>query len=210
MFLLGDAFSLEEKRRNSEFYDPLTTGDSSLSSCIEAIVAAQVGDTDKAISYGMAALLMDLADVGGSVKDRCHIASMGGPWMMLAYGLGGLRDDDGMLSLWPRRAPEDSAVLRFPLTWRGQRLEVEIGMGTAEYTLCQGEALLIRHEMEVIRLTHGRGPHDRSAGGRPEHQRLGYQASSAVRIDCARSPRRYGFRISGTSGRLLPGRCTLA
>jgi alpha,alpha-trehalose phosphorylase len=79
MFLLGDAFSLEAKKRNFDFYDPLTTGDSSLSSSVEAIIAAQVGDIDKAIRYGMAALLMDLADVGGNVKDGCHIASMGGP-----------------------------------------------------------------------------------------------------------------------------------
>ena len=87
MFLLDDAFSREAKQRNFEFYDPLTTGDSSLSSCIEAIIAAQTGDMDKAIQYGMAALLMDLADVGGNVKDGCHIASMGGTWMMLTYGL---------------------------------------------------------------------------------------------------------------------------
>ena len=34
-----------------------------LSSCVEAIIAAQTGDMDKAIRYGMAApLLMDLAD----------------------------------------------------------------------------------------------------------------------------------------------------
>src|SRR3954454_8943498 len=107
MFLLGGAFSLEAKKRNFEFYDPLTTGDSSLSSCVEAIIAAQIGDTEKAIRYGMAALLMDLADVGGNVKDGCHIASMGGTWMMLAYGLGGVRDGDGVLSFWPRRAPDD-------------------------------------------------------------------------------------------------------
>jgi alpha,alpha-trehalose phosphorylase len=44
MFLLGDTFSLEAKKRNFEFYDPLTTGDSSLSSCVEAIIAAQTGD----------------------------------------------------------------------------------------------------------------------------------------------------------------------
>ena len=127
MFLLGDAFSPEEKKRNFEFYDPLTTGDSSLSSCVEAIIAAQIGDIDKAIRYGMAALLMDLADVGGNVKDGCHIASMGGTWMMLAYGLAGMRDDDGTLSFWPRRAPEDNATLRFPVTYRGQMLQVEIG-----------------------------------------------------------------------------------
>jgi alpha,alpha-trehalose phosphorylase len=54
MFLLGNAFPPEAKKRNFEFYDPLTTGDSSLSSCVEAIIAAQVGDTEKAIRYGTA------------------------------------------------------------------------------------------------------------------------------------------------------------
>jgi alpha,alpha-trehalose phosphorylase len=153
MFLLGGAFSSEEKKRNFEFYDPLTTGDSSLSSCVEAIIAAQIGDTEKAIRYGMAALLMDLADVGGNVKDGCHIASMGGTWMMLTYGLAGMRDNDGILSFWPRSAPEDNATLRFPLTYRGHMLEVEIGQEKVEYTLREGESLVIRHETEEIRLT---------------------------------------------------------
>ena len=153
MFLLGDAFSAEEKKRNFEFYDPLTTGDSSLSSCVEAIIAAQVGDIGKAIRHGVAALLMDLADVGGNVKDGCHIASMGGTWMMLSYGLGGMRDDDGMLSFWPRRAPEDNAILRFPVTYRGHTLEVEIGLEKVEYRLRQGAYLVIRHETEEVQLT---------------------------------------------------------
>jgi alpha,alpha-trehalose phosphorylase len=153
MFLLGDAFSPEAKQRNFEFYDPLTTGDSSLSSCVEAIIAAQIGDMDKASRYGMAALLMDVADVGGNVKDGCHIASMGGTWMMLTYGFGGLRDDNGTLSFWPRRAPEDNATLRFPVTYRGQMLEVEIGLETVTYALREGECLMIRHETEEVQLT---------------------------------------------------------
>jgi alpha,alpha-trehalose phosphorylase len=153
MFLLGDVFSPEEKKRNFDFYDPLTTGDSSLSSCVEAIVAAQIGDVEKAIRYGMAALLMDLADVGGNVKDGCHIASMGGTWMMLAYGFGGMRDNDGTLSFWPRRAPEENAKLRFPVTYRGQRLEIEIGLDRVEYALREGECLVIRHETEELQLT---------------------------------------------------------
>ena len=155
MFLLGDAFPPETKKRNFDFYDPLTTGDSSLSSCVEAIVAAQTGDMDKAIRYGMAALLMDLADVGGNVKDGCHIASMGGTWMMLAYGFGGMRDDDGTLSFWPRRAPQDNAILRFPVTYRGQMVEIEIGLEKVAYTLREGECLMIRHEKEEIHLTKG-------------------------------------------------------
>ena len=153
MFLLGDAFPPEMKKHNFDFYDPLTTGDSSLSSCVEAIIAAQTGDIDKAIRYGMAALLMDLADVGGNVKDGCHIASMGGTWMMLTYGFGGMRDDDGTLSFWPRRAPEENAILRFPLTYHGQMLEIEIGLDRVEYMLREGERLVIRHEKEEVELT---------------------------------------------------------
>ena len=94
----------------------------------------------------------DLADVGGNVKDGCHIASMGGTWMMLTYGFGGMRDDDGALSFWPR-APEDNAILRFPLTYRGQTLEVEIGLDTVTYTLREGKCLVIHHETEAIQLT---------------------------------------------------------
>jgi alpha,alpha-trehalose phosphorylase len=153
MFLLGEVFSLETKKRNFDFYDPLTTGDSSLSSCVEAIIAAQIGDMDKAFRYGIAALLMDLADVGGNVKDGCHIASMGGTWMMLTYGFGGMHDHDGTLSFWPRRAPEENAILRFPVTYRGQLLEVEISLDKVEYALREGERLVIRHETEAVELT---------------------------------------------------------
>jgi alpha,alpha-trehalose phosphorylase len=153
MFLLGDTFSIEAKKRNFDFYGPFTTGDSSLSSCVQAIIAAQIGDIDKAIQYGMAALLMDLADVGGNVRNGCHIASMGGTWMLLTYGFGGMRDYHGALSFSPRRAPQVNAILRFPVTYRNNVLEVEIDLQNVEYTLREGEGLMIYHETEEIRLT---------------------------------------------------------
>jgi alpha,alpha-trehalose phosphorylase len=166
MFLLGDTFPAETKKRNFDFYDPLTTGDSSLSSCVEAIIAAQIGDMEKAIRYGMAALLMDLADVGGNVRDGCHIASMGGTWMTLTYGFGGMRDYDGTLSFWPRRAPQDNATIRFPVTYRGNLLEIEIGLDKVEYMLREGECLVIRHETEEIKLTQKKPAAVRSVGKR--------------------------------------------
>jgi alpha,alpha-trehalose phosphorylase len=110
---------------------------------------------EKAIRYGTAALLMGLADVGGNVRDGCHITSMGGTWMMLTYGFGGMRDDDGRLSFWPHRAPEDNAILRFPVTYRGQMLDIEIGPEKVGYALREGERLVIRHETEEIQLTRG-------------------------------------------------------
>jgi alpha,alpha-trehalose phosphorylase len=78
---------------------------------------------------------------------------MGGTWMTLAYGFGGMRDHDGTLSFWPRRAPQDNAILRFPVTYRDNMLGVEIGVEKVEYTLREGESLEIRHETEEIRLT---------------------------------------------------------
>jgi len=153
MFLLGHEFTLEEKRRNFLFYDPLTTGDSSLSSCVEAIMAAEIDEFDKATDYAMAALLMDLADVSGNVHDGCHIASMGGTWMVTVYGFAGMRDYDGMLSFRPVRAPQPQSTVRFHLTYRGQMLEVEVGPDATRYTLREGERLQFRHEDEVIELT---------------------------------------------------------
>jgi hypothetical protein len=41
-----------------------------------------------------------------SLAPGCPIASMGNTWMMLTYGFGGMRDYNGTLSFWPRRAPQ--------------------------------------------------------------------------------------------------------
>ncbi|MBW2275100.1 MAG: glycoside hydrolase family 65 protein [Deltaproteobacteria bacterium] len=152
MFLLGDEFSLEEKRRVFDFYDPLTTGDSSLSACIQSIVAIEVGDFDKAIDYMRSALLVDLENTHGNVKDGLHIASMGGTWMALVYGMAGFRDHDGHFSFDPV-ALAGLTRLRFPLTLEGQRLRVEVASGQVEFTLEEGEDLRIECRGRELHLT---------------------------------------------------------
>jgi alpha,alpha-trehalose phosphorylase len=154
LFLLGHEFSAERKKRNFDYYDPLTTGDSSLSACIQAIVAAEVGDTRKALKYARYAMLMDLADNGGNVRDGVHVASMGGSWMMMVYGLAGMRDYNGRISFDPRFPPPIQR-LRFPLEIRGQRLEVEISQKSATYTLTKGAGLVITHQGKEIELSRG-------------------------------------------------------
>lgn len=154
MFLLGHEFSQEQKRRNFDYYDPLTTGDSSLSVCIQSILAAEIGYMDEAIEYAAYASLMDLGNVAGNVKDGCHIAAMGGTWMIQVYGFAGLRDDDGRLSFHPR-LPKIIQRLRFPLTVRGQRLWVEMHDKTATYLLQNGQGLSIEHQGKVLELSEG-------------------------------------------------------
>ncbi|PID50988.1 MAG: family 65 glycosyl hydrolase, partial [Propionibacteriales bacterium] len=43
LLLQGDQFSPEQKRADFEYYDPITTGDSTLSGAMQAIIAAEVG-----------------------------------------------------------------------------------------------------------------------------------------------------------------------
>ena len=152
MFLLGNEFPMEQKRRNFDYYDRLTTGDSSLSACIQSIVAAEIGYDDVAIKYLRYAVLMDLADVGGNVRDGVHIASIGGTWMAVAYGLAGMRDYGGVLSFNPRAFV---SKLCFTLNVRGQHLEVDVDNGSVTYSLRQGQGLAIRHVDEELRLTEG-------------------------------------------------------
>ncbi len=150
LFLQGSHFTLAEKRRNFDYYDPLTTGDSSLSVCIQSIVASEIGYYEEAFEYFRYAVLMDLADIGGNVRDGVHVAAIGGTWMTLTYGFAGMRDHDGLLSFDPR-LPVQWEGLKFPLTIKGRELTVDIERDRVTYELHSGAALSIRHQgREVI------------------------------------------------------------
>jgi alpha,alpha-trehalose phosphorylase len=161
LFLLGNGFSAEEKRRNFDYYDPLTTGDSSLSVCIQSIIAAENGYGEEAFEYFRYAVLMDLADIGGNVRDGVHVASIGGTWMALTYGLAGMRDHGGMLSFDPR-LPLQWEGMSFPLRVRGSELEVELVHDQATYRLRKGTVLTIFHQGREVTLREGdsTGRHD--------------------------------------------------
>ena len=155
MFLLGKDFSKTQKKQNFDYYDPLTTGDSSLSACIQAIIAAETDDMEKAVKYARYAVLMDLADIGGNVKDGCHIASMGGTWMVAVYGFAGMRDDNGILSFAPH-LPKQMGRLQFSLCVRGQSLEVTLEQNRVSYLLREGTELTIFHRGHAVHLTQGK------------------------------------------------------
>jgi alpha,alpha-trehalose phosphorylase len=152
LFLLGNEFSLEEKKRDFDYYDELTTGDSSLSVSIQSIAAFELGYMKKAQEYAQYSVLMDLADISGNVKDGLHMASMGGTWMVMVYGYAGMRDYGGRISFRPR-VPKRFLGGRFCLTIRGQLLEVDVDPETVRYTMKEGEDLTIYHEENEIRLT---------------------------------------------------------
>lgn len=140
MYLLGNEFSQEQKQRNYEYYDPLTTGDSSLSACVQSILAAEVGNERQAVEYFHYALLMDIADVAGNASDGVHIASAAGVWSALVFGFGGVRDHYGDLSFSPN-LPRVWSKLEFPLRFRGRQLWVHLTHTEEQYLVKKGKPL---------------------------------------------------------------------
>jgi len=140
-FLAGDRFSLEEKRRVFEYYDPLTTADSSLSSCVQSVMASEVGDARAAYEYFLISAAVDLANLAGNVGDGIHVASCGGVWMALVNGFAGLRDIEGHDLRFVPRLPVDWQSMSFRLIVRGSRLEVEMTTSATTYRLLDGPPL---------------------------------------------------------------------
>ncbi len=154
MYLHSDAFEEDQKARNFAYYEPLTVRDSSLSACVQAVIAAEVGHLRLAYDYLSEAALMDLDDLEKNTRDGLHIASLAGSWIALVAGFGGMRYHGGTLRFAPR-LPAKLSRLAFSLKARRRCLRVEIADAQATYTLIDGEPLQIRHYGEPLTISRG-------------------------------------------------------
>jgi alpha,alpha-trehalose phosphorylase len=148
------AFTPEQKARNVDYYERRTVRDSSLSACTQAVMCAEVGHLELGHDYAFEAALIDLRDLHSNTRDGLHMASLAGAWTALVGGFGGLRDDEGILSLDPQ-LPDSFARLRFRLMWQGYRLTVSATHAEVTYTLRDGPGgeLKIRHAGEDLMLS---------------------------------------------------------
>lgn len=100
-FLFGSEFERDSLRRNFDYYEPRCSHESSLSPAIHSILAARLGETEKAFDYAHYASRLDLDDYQNNTHEGLHVTSMAGAWMNLVYGFGGLRSDGEKLSFDP-------------------------------------------------------------------------------------------------------------
>ncbi|WP_139415618.1 glycoside hydrolase family 65 protein [Agromyces laixinhei] len=166
LYLQGDRFSTEAKRANFEYYDPLTTGDSTLSAVMQSIIASEVGYHELAIRYFRSALFVDLADLHNNTADGVHVASTGGVWAALVSGFGGFRDHNGVFTFDPR-LPDGWASLTFRITLRGTRLRVTLDpdaisfaveLGTEARVRVRGAEVFVSAGTDVSVPLDGQGP----------------------------------------------------
>jgi trehalose/maltose hydrolase-like predicted phosphorylase len=116
-------------------------------------MCAEVGHLELAHDYAYEAALIDLRDLHRNTRDGLHMASLAGAWIALVVGFGGLRDDEGILSLDPL-LPDGISRLRFRLRWRDCRLTVDVNHSRVTYTVHDGpdHELTIRHAGEELTL----------------------------------------------------------
>ena len=152
LFLQGELFTDEQKRADFEYYDPITTGDSTLSAVVQSIIAAEVGYDDLALRYFLGALFVDLADLHHNAADGVHVASTGGVWSTLVYGFGGFRDHGGRFSLDPR-LPEAWASLTFRLTLHGSRVRVTLRTDELDLAIEEGDEVTLDVRGESVTVT---------------------------------------------------------
>ncbi|GIG26015.1 glycoside hydrolase family 65 protein [Cellulomonas denverensis] len=152
LFLQGDQFTAEEKLADFDYYDPLTTGDSTLSAVVQSIIASEVGYQELALRYFTSAAYVDLADLHHNTSDGVHVASLGGVWSALACGFGGMRDHEGVISLDPR-LPEVWDGLTFRIALHGTRVRVDVRHTELRLTVEDGDqaSLLVRGESVTVR-----------------------------------------------------------
>ena len=152
LLLLSDEFSLDDKRRDFDFYEQVTTHDSSLSSCIFSMIANEVGYADKAYHYFMETARLDLDNTHANTEYGVHTAAMAGTWLGVAYGFGGMRLTGSGLRFAPT-LPARWTSYRFQVHVHGALLAVTVDAGGAHYKLADGASLAFTHHGKEVRLT---------------------------------------------------------
>ncbi|YAL83895.1 glycoside hydrolase family 65 protein [Dermacoccaceae bacterium W4C1] len=142
LFLQSEEFSYAEKKADFDYYDPITTGDSTLSAVTQSVVAAEVGYTELAYQYFLQAAYVDLGNLHANTSDGAHIASIGGVWSGLVFGFGGFRDHGNGTWTFDPRLPSEWKSLTFRITLRGTRLRVNLTTDAVAFTSEDGGSTL--------------------------------------------------------------------
>ncbi|MBQ3691594.1 MAG: glycoside hydrolase family 65 protein [Bacteroidales bacterium] len=137
IYFFEELFDTQTIKRNFEFYEQFTVHESSLSSCIHNILAARVGLYDKAYQFYLNASRLDLDDYNNDTCDGCHITSMGGTWMTIVQGFGGMRIKDGLPSFNPI-IPKQWQKYAFKIRHQDNLFLIEVSQGGTKIQKLEG------------------------------------------------------------------------
>lgn len=133
LYFLNDEFDMETKKKNFDFYEPMTVHESSLSPCVHSILACELGYKEKAYEMYLRTARLDLDNYNNDTEDGCHTTSMAGTWMSVVQGFGGLKVKNDQLILNPF-IPGEWKSFSFKVVFRGALLNIEVSEDTVTIT----------------------------------------------------------------------------
>ena len=151
MLLLPHRFTLAEQRTAFDYYDRVTTHDSSLSMAAFSAVASRVGNLEKGYAYFRETARLDLDDTHGNTRDGLHMANMAGAWVCMASGFGGMTVTAQGIAFDPR-LPAQLRGYGFRAAYQGRVIEVRVDAQGPHYALISGQPLTIRDRGQEITL----------------------------------------------------------
>jgi alpha,alpha-trehalose phosphorylase len=141
-FLLENESDIETIKKDYNYYEKITTHDSSLSTCIFSIMANRIGEYDKAYNYFINTARLDIDNLHHNTKDGIHTASMGGSWMSIVFGFAGMRVIHGKLNFYPH-LPKNWKNLTFKINFKGNLLKCNLSSDNFEVSLLSGNSFEI-------------------------------------------------------------------
>jgi len=142
--LYGSHIDLAKQKRSFDYYEKITTHDSTLSECIFCIQACHLGYMDKAFHYFSDSIQTDLEDNHGNTKDGLHIANLGGTFLALLTGFSGLHFEKDGIICFDFHPYKKLSHFSFRLTKDACLLNVSVTPHAATLCLLTGKELPVK------------------------------------------------------------------
>lgn len=138
-FLFGDSIDKKTQIKSFEYYEEVTTHDSSLSKCAFSVVASKLGMKDKAYKYFGNSAEFDIRNLHDNTQYGVHTANMGGSFMAVVYGFAGLSITEKGISIAPF-VPDKWTGYSFKINYMGSRVRIDVTKEKVSVNLEEGKA----------------------------------------------------------------------
>ena len=138
-FMFEEMQNYDTMCRSYDYYENITTHDSSLSTCAFSIVASRLGMRDKGFEYFGDSAKLDLENTHNNTKDGMHTANMGGCYMAIVNGFAGLRITENGLFLAPF-LPKDWDGYKFCVKYKERLIRITANKYVMTAELVEGDS----------------------------------------------------------------------
>ena len=127
MLLFPQEFSREQMEIAYEYYEPITTHDSSLSASTHAIIGSWINKNEEANKFLKEVIKIDMSVEKLGAAEGIHIANCGGFWQMIVYGFAGLKSGlfEKEIMLEPN-LPDAWNSIEFQIVWHNRNYKIKV------------------------------------------------------------------------------------